>query len=128
LVELVVPFNTPSYVGIKNLSMFWHRIIHFLHKCSKCTYTYIRQLLLVARTGHVHKWSTRNTFDMNMCLKEGSIHSCNPMMRGGGMHPRGPKFCIFFFWGWWGLLDFCCSHQVLNIFLMVPRLIPFSLP
>lgn len=76
----LVPFNTPSYLGIKILSIFCHRIVTFCTSVpSALVPIYIGQLLLVnLLVTHVRKWSTRNTFDMNMCPKEGSIHSCKP--------------------------------------------------
>ncbi len=124
---------------------------YFLHKCSKCTCTLHWATPFGKPFGHTHMCASDplgNTFDMNMCLKQGSIHSCNlPFdmnmcikqgsihscnpMRGGGMHPRGPKFLCFFLGMVRGVGIFLfslCSHQVLNIFSIVPRFIPYSVP
>ncbi len=39
---------------------------------------------------------------------------------------RGPQ--VFFFWGRVGVLDFCCSHEVLTLFLISSQLFSQHVP
>jgi hypothetical protein len=129
LVELVVPFNTPSYLGTKKSFNVLAPNHYFLYKCSKCTsYAYIRQLLLVT---HVHKWSTRNTLEHEHVSKRRFHAFLQPDDEGRWHAPKGTQI-LFLFLGMVGVVGFFLfslrCHQVLNIFLIVPRLIPYSLP